>query len=202
MLNSCRGSAYSISSVNGDMLMLVISRRWPRCVGNRAIAWSRLSLLLPEFTFVGGSGALGCPQSWPIGLGCSSMCSASLCRGCGACCSFLAGEGILRRLLVELELDWVTASLCPSCCLLRCEADDAPCGPSHEWALRLEGCPCWLSECGPNRECMLVRGPSRECTLLRALRREYTKSQGPNREYTLPKRSVLGWSSGCLSGCC
>ena len=109
---------------------VVVPRRWP------SLRWkllNRLVKILSTSSWIclcWGSGALGWPQSWPIGLGCSSTCSARLCHGCGACCSFLAGDGIIRRLLVELEPDWVIASLLPSCCLLRYEVDDAPYGPS------------------------------------------------------------------------
>ena len=46
MLNSCGGSACSISSVKGDLLMLVISSR---SVSSAACLGA--SLLLPEFAF-------------------------------------------------------------------------------------------------------------------------------------------------------
>ena len=60
------------------------------------------------------------------------MCSSCLCHGCDAYGTFLVGERITRRLPVELQPDYVSASLRPSCYLLRCEVEDASRRPSFE----------------------------------------------------------------------
>ena len=130
------------------------------------------------------------------------MCSARLCHDCGGYGMFLEGERVTLRLLVEFELDWASDSLRPLCCLLRREVKNAPYRLCLEWTLRLEGCSCWLSECGPNRECIFVRGPNWECTFLHVLRREYTLSRWPSRECTPLERSVRDWSSGCFGTPC